>query len=74
MMFESVEDTQWLYRGQLVKWKDDGRTSVVVDINLYYRDYDGFGFNDKMVSFMSEDGYIGEIDTASFGVMTETIT
>lgn len=74
MMFESIEDNQWLYRGQLVKWKDDGRTSVVIDINIYYRDYDGFEFNDKMVSYMSEGGFIGEIDAASFGVMTETIT
>lgn len=74
MVFEPIEDGPWLYRGQLVKWKDDGRTSVVIDINLYYRNYDEFGFNDKMVSYMNEDGFIGEIDAASFGVMTEVIT
>lgn len=74
MKFESIEDSRWLYRGQLIKWKDDGRASIVIDINLYYRDYDGFYIDDKMVSYMSEDGFIGEIDAASFGIMTEIIT
>lgn len=74
MHHERIEDNEWLYRGKLVKWKDDGRVSVVVDINFYYRDFDGFGFTDKIVEYLSEDGYIGEIDAACFGVMTEAIT
>ena len=74
MKFKSIEDNNWLYRGQLIKWKDDGRASVVIDINLYIRDCNGHRSGFTMVSYMSDCGVTGEIDAASFGVMTETIT